>query len=566
MQFEFSKLSLRRLVFCLGALAMFSLLPGCTKRETPVEAGIRTQTLHIVRGSEPQDLDPHVVIGQTEHQIIMSLLEGLVTEDPVDLHPVPGVAERWDISPDLKVYTFHLRSNAKWSNGDPVTAQDFLNSFKRALTPSMAYQYAYMLYVVKNAEAYNNGTLTNFDEVGFKVLDPYTLQVTLDSPTPYILSLMCHASWFPVHLPTIAKYGDPFQRGSKWTRPGRYVGNGAFVLDDWKVNYKIVVKKSPTYWDAANVKLNSIVFHAIESQDTEERAFRAGQIHVGYQLSAAKIDRYKAEHPELLHIGPFLGNYFYKINVTKPPLNDKRVRQALAIAIDRESLVKNVTRGGQLPAYALTPPDTAGYTPRAKIPNDLNLARKLLADAGYPDGKGLPPIEILYNTFEDHKRIAEAVQQMWKKNLGVDARLLNEEWKVYLDSMHSMNYQVARQGWIGDYDDPNTFLDNWVTGGGNNETGWSNAEYDRLIKEAAHTTDAAQRLEIFQKAEAILMDEVPIIPIYIYTRVYLMQPNVKGFYPTIIDNHPYKYIWIDKMPAPDAKTAFLENLNQGVAP
>jgi oligopeptide transport system substrate-binding protein len=197
----------------------------------------------------------------------------------------------------------------------------------------------------------------------------------------------------------------------------------------------------------------------------------------------------------------------------------------------------------------------------------LNLARQLLADAGYPDGKGLPPIEILYNTMEDHKRIAEAVQQMWKKNLGVDARLLNQEWKVYLDSMHSMNYQVARQGWIGDYNDPNTFLDNWVTGGGNNETGWSNPEYDRLIKEAAHTTDAAQRLEVFQKAEAILMDEMPIIPIYVYTRVYLMQPNVKGFYPTIIDNHPYKYIWIDKMPALlDTKTAFLENLSPEATP
>lgn len=426
----------------------------------------------------------------------------------------------------------------------------------------MAYPYSYMLYVVKNAEAYNTNGITDFSQVGFKAIDDYTFQVALDNATPYALSLMCHMSWFPVHIPSIAKYGDPFSRSTIWTRPGRYVGNGAFVLEDWKVNYKIVVKKNTNYWDAANVKLNSIVFHAIENQDTEERAFRTGQLHVGYQLAAAKIDSYKRDHPELIHIGPFLANYFYKFNVTKPPLNDKRVRQALAIALDREAIVKNVTRGGQLPAYALTPPDTGGYTPRAHIPRDFDLARKLLAEAGYPGGKGLPPIEILYNTYEDHKRIAEAVQQMWKQYLGVDARLLNQEWKVYLDSMHSMNYQVARQGWTGDYPDPNTFLDMWVTGGGNNETGWSNPEYDHLIAEAARTTDPKARLEVFQKAEAILMDELPIIPIYIYTRVYLQQTNVMGFYPTIIDDHPYKYVWLAPTSKPDPKTALLENLRE----
>jgi oligopeptide transport system substrate-binding protein len=565
MQFDFSFPALRRIVFLLGVVAILSLLPGCRKRETPAEAGIRTQTFHIVRGSEPQELDPHAVIGDTEHQIMMSLLEGLVSPDPVDLHAVPGVAESWDISPDRKIYTFHLRHNAKWSNGDPVTAQDFISSYKRALTPAVGYQYSYMLYVVHNAEAYNTNGITDFNQVGFKALDDYTFQVTLDNPTPYVLSLMCHPSWFPVHIPTIAKYGDPFQRGSKWTRPGRFVGNGPFVLTEWKVNYKIVVKKNTNYWNAANVKLNGIVFHAIENQDSEERAFRAGQLHVNYQLSSGKIDRYRREHPELLHIDPHLATYFYKINVTKPPLNDKRVRQALAMAIDRESIVTNVLRGGQFPAYSLTPPNTAGYTPRAKIPRDLNLARKLLADAGYPGGKGLPPIEILYNTQEDHKRIAEALQQMWKQNLGVDARLLNEEWKVYLDSVHSQNYQVARQGWIGDYPDPNTFLDMWVTDGGNNETGWSNPEYDRLIKEAARTVDPAQRLEVFQKAEAILMDEVPIIPIYVYTRVFLQQPYVKGFYPNILDEHPYQYIWLAPDSELNSKAALVDNLSkQGV--
>lgn len=528
----------------LAAVALCALLAGCGRRETRAEAGIRTQTLHLVRGTEPQELDPHLTVGQTEHQIMMALREGLVIEDPKDLHPIPGAAARWDISEDGRTYTFHLRPEARWSNGDPVTARDFLLSYQRALTPAIAYPYAYMLYVVKNAEAFNTGKLTNFAEVGFQALDPRTFQITLDNPTPYFLSLICHSSWFPVHLPTIEKYGDPWQRGSRWTRPGRHVGNGPFNLVDWQVNYRIVVRKSPTYWDAARVRLNEIQFHAMENQDSEERAFRAGQLHISQSLPAAKIARYQREHPELLRIQPFLGNYFYRINCTKPPLNDKRVRQALAIALDRESIVRNVTRGGQLPAYAFTPPATGGYTPRASIPRDLELARKLLADAGYPGGAGCPPIEILYNTQEDHKRIAEAIQQMWRTRLGIDARLVNQEWKVYLASTHSLNYQVARAGWIGDYPDPNTFLDMWVKDGGNNETGWSSPEYDRLIRLAAATTDSAQRLEVFQKAEAILLDELPILPIYYYTRVYVIRPEVQGWYPTIIDNHPYQDIFL----------------------
>lgn len=531
--------------FWILVLWFVVLLAGCGKRETPVEAGIRTQTLHLVRGSEPQELDPHVVTGQTEHGIIRSLLEGLVIPAATGTQVAPGVAESWDISPDATVYTFHLRTNAKWSNGDPVTAQDFLNSYKRALIPSMAYQYAYMLYAVTNAEAYNTNGITDFNQVGFKALDEHTFQVTLNSPTPYLLFLMCHTSWFPVHMPTIAKYGDPFQRGSRWTRPGRFVGNGPFVLDEWKVNYRIVVKKSTTYWDAEHVRLNAIVFHAIENQDTEERAFAAGQLNITLQLAAGKIDTYKREHPEVYHNDAFLGDYFYRVNCTKPPLNDKRVRLALAIAIDRESLVKNVTRGDQIPAYTFTPPNTAGYTARAHISTNLDLARKLLADAGFPDGKGLPPVEILYNTYEDHQRIAEAIQQMWKNNLGVDARLNNQEWKVYLDSTEKMDYQIARAGWIGDYPDPSTFLEMMTTGSGNNETGWSSPEYDELIRQAAHTIDPAARFEVFQKAEQILMDEVPLIPIYTYTHPYLMTTSVKGWYPTFNDDHSYNFVYLE---------------------
>ena len=526
----------------LLALLVSAGLAGCGRRETRVEAGIRQKVLHLVRGPEPQELDQHVVVGQPEHQMIMALVEGLVTEDPRDLHHVPGVAERWEQSSDGRIYTFYLRRNARWSNGEPVTARDFLASYHRALAPSMAYQYAYMFYVVRNAEAFNTGKLTNFVEVGFEVLDDYTFRVTLDSPTPYFLSLLNHMAWFPVHLPTIARHGDPFQRGTIWTRPGHYVGNGPFVLAEWRVNYKIVMKRSPTYWDATNVHLNEIHFYTMDNQDAEERAFRSGQLHLNFILPSAKIDRYRREHPELLRIDPHLATYFYRINVTKPALQDKRVRQALNIAIDRESLVRNVTRGGQLAAFSVVPPGTAGYTSRTSISKDLARARQLLREAGYPNGQGLPPIDILYNTMEDHRRIAEAIQQMWKDNLGVEARLVNEEWKVYLESMHSLNYGVARGGWVGDYVDPNTFLDCWLTGGGNNDTGWSNANFDRLLKEAAAAIDPARRFELFHQAEAILLDELPIIPLYYYTRVFLQHPSVQGWYPTLNDNHPYKYV------------------------
>jgi oligopeptide transport system substrate-binding protein len=547
---------MKRLCYVLCLLALI-LHAGCGRRETRVEFGNREQVLYKGNGTEPAELDPQIVTGVTEHHTIMALLEGLVTEDPVDLHPVPGVAERWDISADGRIYTFHLRKDAKWSNGDPVTAQDFLESYKRILTGSLASEYAYMHFVVTNAEAYNQGKITDFSQVGYKALDDHTFQITLTEATPYFLSLMNHSSWFPVHLPTLRKYGKPYERGNKWTRPGHYVGNGPFVLHDWKVNTVVVAKKSPTYWDRARVRLNEIRFFPIDSADTEERAFRSGQLHITETIPLSKIEVYKRKQPELIHIEPYLGIYFYRINVTKPPLNDKRVRQALVASIDREAIVEKITRGGQLPAYHFTPPGTAGYQSRTRITHDLARAKKLLAEAGYPEGRGFPKVELLFNTSEAHRSIAEAIQQMWKVNLGIDVQLVNQEWKVYLDSQHTLNYQLCRAAWIADYVDPNSFLDMWLTGGGNNDTGWSNAEYDRLIAQAARESNPERRSEIFQRAEALLLDELPLIPIYFYTRVGLRRPEVKGYYPNILDNHPYKYIYLEE--AGDRARASREN-------
>jgi oligopeptide transport system substrate-binding protein len=529
----------------LPSIIALILLSTCTRPESDVEKGTRLQILHKGNGQEVQDLDPHLVNSVSSLNIISALLEGLVTEDPHDLHPVPGVAESWEISPDQKVYTFHLRRAAKWSNGESITARDFVESYRRILSPALASPVAYMLYPVANAEAFNKAKINNFDRVGFRALDEWTLEIRLENPTPYFLSLLNHYSWFPVHMPTVAKYGPAFERGSRWTRPGRFVGNGPFTLEEWRLNSRIRVKKNPTYWDASNVALNEIVFHTIDSNDVEERAFRSGQLHVTDSIPINRIDRYRRENPDLLRIDPYLGTYFFRVNVTKPVLNNRLVRRALAMAIDRQAIVEKIWRGGQLPAGCFTPPNTAGYSCEASIPYDVDLARKTLGRAGYPNGRGLPPIEILFNTSENHKLTAEAIQQMWRKDLNVNATLLNQEEKVYFDSRTQMNYQVIRSTWIGDYVDPNSFLDLWVTNGTNNQTGWSNAEYDRLIAEASRTGDQAVRYAAFQKAEAILLDEAPILPVYFYTHAFLIRPNVKGWYPTILDHHPYKYVHLE---------------------
>ena len=521
---------------------------GCGKPPTRVSVGDVEQVLHRGNASDPQELDPHIVQGVPEHRILQALIENLVTEDPKDLRPIPGQAERWDISPDGTVYTFHLRPGIRWSNGEPVTAHDFVRSYQRALTPSLGSEYAYMYFVMKGAEDYFKGKSRDFSTVGAKALDGQTLQITLNGPTPYFLSLLNHYSWWPVHLPTLAKHGDPYQRNNRWTRPGNFVGNGPFVLTKWNVGQVIVVKKNPLYWNAASVKLSAIHFHPIESSDTEERSFRSGQLHVTGDVPLSKIPVYRKEKAHLLRIDPYLGAYFYRINTTRPQFKDKRVRQALAMAVDRKAIVERITRGGQLPAFYFTPPDTVGYTSRTSLRYDPEAARALLAAAGYPGGKGFPAFEILYNTSESHKSIAEAIQQMWKRELGIDVRLLNQEWKVYLDTEKRLDYEVSRAGWIGDYPDPSTFLETFLSDSGNNRTGWKNAEYDRLLKEAARLGDQKTRYELFQKAEAIFLDELPIIPIYHYTRVYLIQPSVRGWHPTILDHHPWQHVWLAAPP------------------
>jgi oligopeptide transport system substrate-binding protein len=333
--------------------------------------------------------------------------------------------------------------------------------------------------------------------------------------------------------------------GSQWTKPGNFVGNGPFVLKTWKPGNLIAVAKGGHYWDRAQVTLNEIHFHPIGDHNIEERSFRAGQLHVTGTVPLDRIQHYRDTAPETLRLDPYLGCYYYLFNVTRPPLDKRSVRQALAMAIDREEIVKYVTKGGEAPGHHFTPPDTGGYTARAKIEEQLDTARALLAEAGYPGGEGFPKLSLLYNTSDAHSRIAQAIQQMWKERLGINIELANMEWKVYLAQTLDGKYDIARAGWIGDYVDPNTFLDLWVTDGGNNRTGWSNPEYDRLIAKASKTMSTEERMEYFQQAEAILIKEIPIMPIYFYKSKSLISPSVQGWHPTLLDHHPYKYIRLE---------------------
>jgi oligopeptide transport system substrate-binding protein len=534
-----------RLLLVLSGIILIVSSTSCSLNwETNVESGNRDGVLHYGNGDEPQEIDPHLTTGIPEFSIQLALFEGVVSKHPSDLSIQPGVAESWEISEDQLTYTFHFRDNALWSNGDPVTAHDFVYSWERALRPELGSLYSYMFTYIRNADKFFKGEIDDFNEVGIKALDARTLQVQLKSATPFFLQLLDHHSYYPVHPATIEKFGGMIKRGSQWSRPGNFVGNGSFVLKEWKLNRILTVEKSPTYWDRDTVKLNEIRFYPISNRSTEERMFRAGQLHLTNRVPNEKIAWYRKNDPESLNITAYLGTYFYRFNSKVVPLGDARVRKALSMSINRPQIVEHVTKGGQLPAYTFTPPNTDGFTSEAHVKYDIEGARKLLAEAGFPDGKGFPKLEIIYNTDESHRMVAIAIQQMWKKALNIDVSLANQDWQVYLENESQGNYQISRAAWIGDYLDANNFLDMWLTNGGNNRTGWSNQEYDANIAAAAKTPDKQERFRLFQKNEQILIDESPVMPIYTYTRVFLISPSLKGWDENILDQHPYKHAYL----------------------
>jgi oligopeptide transport system substrate-binding protein len=521
-----------------------SVVSGCGRRETQVQAGDRDQILQLGNLDEPVDLDPQIITSDIDSNIAYALFEGLIAYDPKDLHPIPGVAEHWESNADATVWTFHLRADARWSNGDPVTAADFVYACKRILSPKLASEYVAMHFHLKNGEAFYSGKVTDFAEVGARAVDERTLVLTLWHPVPFLPSMLCTPSWYPVHRPTIEKFGAMDERSTAWTRPGNLVGNGPFVLAEWRPNEVIRVVKSPTYWNRSQVRLQGCNFYPIQDQTTEEAAFRSGQLHVTSSMPIDKIAVYKKERPDVLQESLVVATYFYRFNVLKPPLNDARVRRALSMAIDRQRIAEDVLKGGETPAGNLVPPGTGGFTSTTSVSMDIPSAQRLLADAGYPGGNGFPKLEILYNTQEKNRKTAEAIQQMWRKNLGIDVTLANEEAKVQEDSMRQGNYQIARYAWNADYLDPTTFLDLLTTDNGNNQTGWSNAEYDRLYMLSETTPDQAKRLQYFQQAEAILAQESPIMPIYFWEQNCLVRTEVRGWYRNMLNIHPLNAVYL----------------------
>jgi oligopeptide transport system substrate-binding protein len=524
-----------------AAVVSLVVLGGCAKSGDSVED--KGNVLYLSNGAEPSDLDPHTTEGRPESNIVRSLIEGLVIPDAKTMDPRPGQAESWEISDDGLVYTFKLRPEAKWSNGDTVTAQDFVGSWRRILTPSLASRYSYNLFMVEGAEAFNKGNLKDFGATGFKALDERTIQITLRNPTSYLLSLMMHASWFPVHLPTVDKFGGLTRSGTKWTRPENFVGNGPFVLSEWKPHQHVQVMRNPQYW--GEVKLDGVRFFPIENTDTAERMFRTGQLDGTRDLPLGKVDTYREGGSDVLRIDPFLATAFFKVNVNRPQLADPRVRQAIALSLDRVGLAEEVLRGVKTAHYNFSPVMPA-FEPEAQFSDNVEAARALLAEAGYPGGKGLPSIEILYPTSDSGRIVCEALQAMIRANLGIDVQLYNQEWKVYLDTLNTQNYDLAWSAWVGDYVDPMTFMDMMVTDGGNNRTGWSSKRYDELIQLAQAEGDLEARNGLFTEMEVILGAEVPVIPLYSYTKAYLLSPVVKGWYPTLLDIHPFQEIWLER--------------------
>lgn len=526
-------------VLLLGMLAVFHH-HGRSRTQRVIAAGA-SKTLLIGNGTDIQSLDPHLVTGQPEHWVITALFEGLVAPDAEnpDLD-APGLASAWR-SDDFQTWTFDLRRDATWSDGTPITSADYLYSFQRILSPDLGSHYAEMLHLMKGAEAFHSGKTKDFSTVGVSAPDAHTLVITLEGPAPYFPGMLKHYTWFPVPRHVIERFGSMTTRDTPWARPGNIVSSGAFTLKDWRINHFIAVEKNPRYWDAAATKLNAIHFFPIDNPESEERVFMDGQLHFTYTVPLAKIPAYRKSRPPYFEQTPELACEFYRFNTTRAPFDNPKVRNAFALAIDRVALVDQVIRSGHLPATGLTPPGAhPDYKPLQVMRFDPAAARQLLADAGFPGGKGFRKMEILTNTSATARTIAEFFQESWKKHLGIETTILQQEWQVYIDSQQSLKYDISRAGWVGDYADPYTFLGIWRTGDGNNNTGWGSPRYDELMLAATREPDTARRIAAMQEAESLLLTELPIIPIFWRMNSHLIRPELKNWRHSVISHRCYK--------------------------
>jgi oligopeptide transport system substrate-binding protein len=500
------------------------------------------QVLHKGNGAEPQTLDPHRAEGVPSSNILRDLFEGLITEAP-DGTLMPGVAKRWDISADGKTYTFRLREDARWSNGDPVTAKDFVYGLRRSVNPKTLSQYSSILYPVRNAEQIINGEQPA-EILGVRAPDDFTLVIDLHVPAPYLLGLLTHSTTYPVHRASVEEFGNRF------VRPGNLVSNGAYKLDEWIVQSRIKLVRNEQYWDNANTIIDEIYVYSIENSDAELNRYRASELDITEALPYQQLNWIRENLGEELIISPYLGSYFFGFNVTQPPFKDNvKLRTALAMAIDRDIITQRITGAGEIAAFGWVPPvmyyegqspEWSGWTQEERNSE----ARRLFREAGYSAANPLE-VEILYNTSENHKRVSVAIASMWNQVLGVKTSLVNQEWKVFLETRKRRETtQIFRSGWIGDYNDAFSFAQYMHSANELGGAGYHNPAYDALVDGATLETDPVKREALMQEAERVLLEDMPIIPIYFYVSKHLVKPWVGGFDANIMDHHYSKHLFI----------------------
>lgn len=540
-----------RSLFVGAVLVLLALLIGCggggkapntpdgdkggSTEATPNAPTSGKKLLNLATVGDLQTLDVGKMSGSPEGKVAYNLFEGLWMPAQETAPPVYGAAESHKVSEDQKTWTITLRAGAKWSNGDPLTAQDFVYAWKRVMTPGFEADYAEFMDFIENGRAFRKGEVSDFAQVGVKALDERTLEVKLTNPTPFFAELLAFYTFFPVHQKSVE------QHGAQWTRPGNLISNGPYTLTDYRHQQDLTLTRNEHYWDKANVKIDEVKVHIIKDNTALLNAFTEGRVDVFEgNIPIARVPAFKGK-PEY-RADPLLGTYYYRINTeANPALGNVKVRQALSLAIDRQSLADLTMKGLYAPANSFVPP-MPGYTPATTLPYDPKKARELLTEAGFPNGQGFPEVSLLFNTDENHKLVAEIVQDTWKRELNITVKLENKEWKTYLDDVDKHSYQIARAGWIGDYNDPTTFLGIFTTGNGNNDTGFGLPEYDEKIKQAYASTNAEERTKLLMDAEKLLMEQAPIIPIYYYKNPYLISPKVLGWKAQNRDTHLVKYL------------------------
>lgn len=519
-----------RVLRSVFAVILLLTLASCGKSRSRAD-------LVFINGAEPESIDPAVVTDQVGMRIASALFEGLCRIDE-EGHAHPGMAERWDVTPDRKVYTFHLRPGAVWADGVPFTSQDLVYSWHRMLNPDFGADYASQLYVIKNARPFHEGKLKDFGQVGVTALDAHTLKVELENPTPYFIDLCASVAFCPVPRHVVEK------NGTAWIKPGVLIGNGSYVLEDWRLDDRISLRRNERYWDAAHVAMETVDVLPISEPNTAINYFLTGQADLIMDKGMVPTSlTAKLKQQPYFHTGPFLGSYFTRFNVTRAPFTDPRIRQAFTLSIDRRRVTEKITQLGERNAFSLTPPGAGqNYQPPPGLEFDPVRARQLLAEAGYPEGRGFPRVEYLYFPKPVERNIAVELQAMWKEHLGVSVDLTKQEWKIYLASMKEKNYHLCRSSWVGDYNDPGTFLEMFLSASGNNRTGWANAPYDELIAAAAREPDLQKRNTLFQQAEKLLVtDECVLLPIYHYVGVQFYHADrLTGVRANMIDDHPFR--------------------------